>query len=316
MRLKYEIEPITPGESYQKWGKYFLKEYHLWSDLSNLCHVFARIRIFDNHITKSRDLIIKYGYKHSFEAIFGKDIIDNDLLLERTLGFLKRMNDRIDDYFDPTLNALQSCNPGAYPEGSLWVASASLDDDIVMSMLVVPTPDQKAQTHEYIFKSLSFLIKAHLEDIEPIKEIAMPLHAFAGKKMGCEYIVTRPVGQMNNILQSAGFMRFNNDEQLAQEILGKTALDYTNRYGIKRDERYPLTYHQNTPELQLRYELRNQQHIAPDTDLLQAQNTLVTTSSGSTEAFHTIKEALHTVKSDEVTGATERSDAKFSAGKK
>lgn len=248
--LQFECVALSKTTA-EEWIKYFLDEQGLCSDIHQLCWILPIIASSDN-IEKIRDNLqnIVPNCIITFKTIFGNEVIDDITQFEKAINFLKKMQSRIHDFRDPISNSIRECRPEVYPKG-LWMASVKSNNSVIISVLVVPfedKEDKKAQTHKFIFKSLRFLLKQHMESLKPITDISLPLHAFAAKTLGSEYVITRPMYFMEEILRKAGFQSFPSIEEETL-TLGESTRQYMRKYGVG-DVRYPLMYHKNTPELQ------------------------------------------------------------------
>lgn len=242
--LRFSIEKVTE-ENHLKWESYFTKEYRLQSDISNLCH-----RVYIMGDTDALRTFFLENYRGALESVFGQGVLEDQNKLQKAINFLKKMgaNDRIGEFYDPILNAGMHNKLGTVPNG-FHIASCHVNNDVVMSMLVVQSPDQQVQTHKFIFRSLGHLVKEAMEYLPPLRSLSLPLHDFAGKALGSHLVVTRPVHQMTEILRSQPeFKTFQNlDEE--KRAIGEENWNYMRQYGIG-DLRYPMTYREmSRPEL-------------------------------------------------------------------
>lgn len=234
--LRFSVEKITKA-NHKKWETYFTKEYRLQSDISNLCH---RVNIMGD--TDALRTFFQEHYRPTLESVFGGGLLEDSNKLQKAINFLKKMgaNDRVGEFYDPILNASKHNKLGVVPNG-FHIASCQVNNDVVMSMLVVQSPDHRVQTHKFIFRSLSHLVKEAMEDLPPLRSLSLPLHDFAGKALGSHLVVTRPVHKMTEILRSQPeFKTFENIEE-EKRALGEANWNYMQQYGI-RDLRYPMMY--------------------------------------------------------------------------
>lgn len=234
--LRFSIEKVTE-ENHGKWANYFKKEYRLLIDISDLCN-----RINSIGDTEALRTFFRKNYRISLESVFGAGVLEDENKLQKAICFLKKMGekDRIGEFYDPILNSVNYNKLGGVPSG-YYVASCHANNDVVMSMLVVQSPDQQVQTHQYIFRSLGHLVKEAMENTPPFKSLSLPLHDFAGKALGSSMVVTRPVHQMTEILRSQPEFKIFQNLNEEKQALGEENWNYMKKYGIG-DTRYPMTY--------------------------------------------------------------------------
>jgi hypothetical protein len=101
------------------------------------------------------------------------------------------------------------------------IAKVELDGQIIISMIVFLDPQNSAQVHAGIVKSLRFLIKSELDNIPLGRNIALPLHAFAAQQVGAEVVAARPIGEiMPALLIEAGFTVLERGDEGVKSFFG------------------------------------------------------------------------------------------------
>ena len=108
-----------------------------------------------------------------------------------------------EDWRDPVRMAVVlPFNTGSPPTYMVYCVDG--EERIVMSMMVVATESNEFQYHQYIFRSLAYLVHHSNNSLPSVGPLALRLNAYAGRMIGARNIVSLPKKNMEKILVSAG----------------------------------------------------------------------------------------------------------------
>lgn len=244
--LAFHFEKIT-FENFGKWEKYFNQQKEILDTL-------LAMEIWGHKGVKNLKLLIcnSKAWKKKIYKIFGENACFPEIS-PKVLAFLEKIGRPIEcgreqslkfiESFDDGINvARMSFFPEAQHPGGLYVAYISLGEEIVMSVLVAPTPSNHAQIHKGIFTSLSFLVSQAMQGIPSLGQLSPALHSFAACQNGAAYIVTSPVHRMHKHLIELGFL--GERESGAFKTLTDEDREYI-RYKTPIDTTVGFIYHIN-----------------------------------------------------------------------